>query len=218
MRDIETSRDAGRRYQDWQLDDSTRPNAQNSLPIPFDYEGTPKLVILNKETGIDYAAFYLRPYYRNLLASNGIRPFPDPWRKDIKGDFTAYVLLGVPYETVGARVVDGIIYQKYQPTAIGLTRIDQPTGSLTRGEWFYAKLPDTGGEYHVDSIVGMSGGPIIGFGKDEDNHLCYWLLALQSGWSPSEREIRACPIAIFARAISEGMQKVLSSEKQPRDE
>ena len=213
LRNIEASREAGQNYHSWELDDGTRPNAQAALPIPFDYDNIPKFAIVDKESGVDYAAFYLRPYYQNLLVANGIQPFPDPWRKDITGDFTAYILLGVPNETIEAKITDDGIYQRCRPTAIGLTRIDQPTGVLIRGDWFYAKLPDANGEYYVDSIEGMSGGPIIGFGKGNDDRPCYWVLALQSSWDRSKREIRACPIAIFAKEISEGIKKNLGGKE-----
>jgi hypothetical protein len=44
---------------------------------------------------------------------------------------------------------------------------------------FYAALGPTP---QIDSIRGMSGCPIFGFGTDRDGNRRYWIVAVQSGW------------------------------------
>ncbi|MGH7193449.1 MAG: hypothetical protein ACREJM_07930, partial [Candidatus Saccharimonadales bacterium] len=53
-------------------------------------------------------------------------------------------------------------------------------------------------EADIETIEGMSGGPIYGFRFDDRGNLRYHIVALQSSWLPKQRVIFACPFAVFA--------------------
>ena len=57
--------------------------------------------------------------------------------------------------------------------------------------------------FGLNSIVGMSGGPIFGFRRYPNGEQRYWVVALQSWWDPETRTIYGCPVPIFARLVAE---------------
>jgi hypothetical protein len=81
------------------------------------------------------------------------------------------------------------------PTMISVQRLEVvPAGHEKQYPRLTAVIRDP---IPLKSIVGMSGGPIIGFAGDE-RELRYWIVALQSAWLPSSRTIFACPVPVFA--------------------
>jgi len=53
----------------------------------------------------------------------------------------------------------------------------------------------------LQSIKGMSGGPIFAFQKDGNGLQRYWLIALQSRWLNQSHYIAACQVAALGEAI-----------------
>jgi hypothetical protein len=52
-------------------------------------------------------------------------------------------------------------------------------------------------KFPLNSLVGMSGGPIYGFSDEQKGR--YWIPAIQSGWIKSRRITFACPVPMLAR-------------------
>jgi len=60
----------------------------------------------------------------------------------------------------------------------------------------------------VKNIVGMSGGPILGFRKDA-NGLHYWPVAIQSSWFANKRIVVGTPLPAVAATIENEIERFL---------
>jgi len=199
----------GQVLEEWQLDDCSRPEDQGRLAIPYHLDRSSLFYKFDEDSGADFGCIFLRPYYRDLMINNGIRPFPDPWRRDYRADHLKYFLVGVPTETV--TIIDNlrpttITYTSY---LIGIERLQKQVGSLVDGEWFYASLPQSDVQQPICSIEGMSGGPIFGFMMNEQGELRYYAIAIQSSWDPRIRAIRACPVSFFTLQLQTWIRGVM---------
>ena len=58
-------------------------------------------------------------------------------------------------------------------------------------------------EAKIDTIKGMSGGPIYGFRYDSSGRLLYHAVALQSLWRERSRIVFGCPVPVFAERTHE---------------
>jgi hypothetical protein len=165
------------------LVDKFGPDAKSHDPIPFDYEKTPKLPVLDDEAGLDFGLIMLSPHYRNLLRANGIVPVLEEKWKNIPNDLLSkYIMIGLPQELIKTRVVgkkgNPRIIGSVAPVGIGIERLDFPPDDIPKTKYprFVGKLGDAAIP-SVSDINGMSGGPIIGFNKEWNQ---YWIVAVQS--------------------------------------
>ena len=60
------------------------------------------------------------------------------------------------------------------------------------------------------SIVGMSGGPILGFRKNADGQLAYWPVAIQSRWFRDSRIVIGTCVAPVAAEIERHIEEFLA--------
>ena len=65
---------------------------------------------------------------------------------------------------------------------------------------------------NLSSIVGMSGGPIIGFRRNTDGQLAYWPVAVQSRWLPERKIVIGSLIAPIAADVEEWIQRAIDQE------
>ena len=171
-------------------------------PIPFDFINEPRIYIDEEAEGLDFGLIYLRPYYVQLLKSNGIKLiFEENWIHQHAVKFDAYFMLGLPDELMQPPKIDishGKLLAEVSPTLIPLTRLDHaPAGSETRRPRFVGKLNPN---LQIDSILGMSGGPILGFRFGPPME--YWVVAIQSSWIRKDRITFGCPIPVLAELIA----------------
>lgn len=170
-------------------------DARYPEPIPCDWE---RLSWEEVFDGIvDYGVAVLSLYYRGLFEKNGVQALnEDVWRappSDPKS--CSYWLLGVPAELVdrnakGIKIV--VTFHLVEPIA------ERPqTFTETDAPLLYGRVAVGAG---VNSIKGMSGGPIFAL-KETDAGLWYWLVALQSRWTPESHYIAACPTQVLGEAI-----------------
>jgi hypothetical protein len=186
------------------LIDSLGPDAVSSLHIPFDYQERPKFYIYDEQAGLDFGLIPLSSYYRNLLEGNRILPVTErDWQHQDKVEFSHYMMLGFPEEYTSREFVhtesgDSIAIS-LSPTVIWLTKLDNPPNDLPETKYprFVGKLSD---ELPLDSIVGMSGSPIFGVGKEGDR---YWIVAVQSSWLRERKITFGCPVSVFAKPIED---------------
>lgn len=64
--------------------------------------------------------------------------------------------------------------------------------------WFIGRLDP---ECKIADLAGMSGGPIYGFRRTDDNTLVYDVVALQSRWWLKSGTIFGCSLPAFAEEI-----------------
>ena len=107
-------------------------------------------------------------------------------------------MLGLPAEYTSDRVnADG--EGTVAATLIGVTRLEElPEGiPETRHPRFVGQL---GANFPLQSVRGMSGGPILGFNFEEP--VRYWIVALQSTWLRDRRLVFACPLPTLASLMT----------------
>jgi hypothetical protein len=173
------------------LIDSLGKKAIDKQGIPFVYP-SPTNVLFSDDFAFDYGIIPLSKYYQELLKLNGIQAFDEyAWKKQ-PNDFEAYLLIGVPAEYVVYRN-DSIFINPVMFWVEGLA--SKPDGfSDVDTPLFYGRI---GFDADITSIKGMSGGPILGFKKDIEGNLRYWVIGVQSLWLPESHYIAACPTSIL---------------------
>ncbi len=184
-------------------------DAKVPLPTIIDYENTPKLYIDDQELGLDFGVMPLRDLYQANLAANGILPIAEEnWVRQEDVEFEAFGILGFPDELKpepGTRMGDHgqEIVGHVHAILIPIQRLPDETMEAEGRQfpWFVGKVllpPD-----RLQSVVGMSGGPIFGFRRVPGEGLSYWVVAMQSWWNKETRVIYGCPVPIFARLVEE---------------
>ena len=183
----------------------------SDLAIPFDLRNSGRFFVDDEDDGLDFGLIALAPYYVRLLARNGIIAIEEKnWIHQGSLEFDKYWMLGLPEEFT---TNDGTV----SPTMISITRVLSPPNDVaaTRYERFVALLPD---DLPLDSVVGMSGGPIFGFrlteAPDGKKELRYWIVALQSRWNRQKRMVFGCPVLTFMTLLEKWLAEIDSTEGQ----
>lgn len=203
---VEDMRAAGYEHR-CELVDCFGKSAQFDEPIPFEFNETTAFRLFRNED-YDYGLVSLPFNTVELLHSNGIVPFDETaWDHEHETAKT-YCMLGIP---------EGLTdFQKYQSaipvvllSVCELAEGEEPYEKKD-GPMFYGRVVSG-----LPSIKGMSGGPILAFGKNNNGEEKYWLHAMQSGWYPHIREIYAClmlPIGRYIRQRLMEMEEELANE------
>ena len=185
------------------LADTFGPGAMSETPIPFDLKNEPRFFIDDEEEGLDFGLIALRPYYVALLAKHGIIAlFEENWINQSRVQFDAYAMLGLPEEFITCEEGssrNGSVVGKVAPTVIGVKTIDRLTEDIKPTTY-----PRFMGQLHenlpLSSIVGMSGGPILGFRYGPP--ATYWVVAIQSSWLRSKGIVFGCPLPVLAGLLT----------------
>src|SRR5262249_43606454 len=136
--------------------------------------------------GLDFGVVPIHPHYQRLMERGGIVPLSqNNWDLHAECTFDGYGILGFPEEKFSRerkRSVTG-------STVIGGVRAVLMMGSLTdavpkdkltpASPWLAIALKD---QAEIASIVGMSGGPILGFQNRKDKPPLYQAVGIQSFW------------------------------------
>ena len=192
--EIEKAKNAGYSIIKARLIDFGGINARHFQPIPFDFENSPSAHLGDDK--YDYGIIHISKYYRRLMESNGIISLNEEvWEKQPK-DPDFYFLLGVPDQLT--EVTEDKI--RLTTTLHSVTKCDSAPIEFekTDAPTFYGKIHL---EEDLESIVGMSGGPLLSFKRTESGELKYWLCAVQSRWIKSKRLIAACLMKPFASLV-----------------
>jgi hypothetical protein len=196
----------------FRLIDTLHGRSITDHPVIFDYLGAPKGRYLREGQGWDYGLVFLHHFYVRQLAKNHIRPVDHMNWQGRPEEFDEYYLLGLPNERV-SRTPSGNL--SVIPTMISLTRLDEKPEYYRYHTlpMFYATI-DPGNAFQ--SIVGMSGGPILGVKKLPDGRGNYFFLAIQSGW---DKNGIICAsfldhlASVAAQAIDDALGEVASKEE-----
>ena len=99
-------------------------------------------------------------------------------------------------QTLGAVSPTLIFFQKpsVEPENIKKTKYPRFVGQLKK-------------DISINSIVGMSGGPIFGFNLNPP--IRYWVVAIQSSWLKDRRITFGCPLPVLANLLTEWTEEVL---------
>ena len=228
LEQIAAARKAGMIVENFLLDDAYSPNApfkSSDTLIPFNFDDAPKHFINQPEIG-DFGLIWISPYYRDLLSKNKITPFVPEETSDAPYDpgFINRWVIGLPEELMRVENTAGVTHHKSQLVIVGLSPLrfeDLPEAIKSdvkdkglREDNFFAQVPDAselseGEEAGLQDILGLSGGPIIGWRRNNQGIVSYSILAIQSSWWPSSRVLMAGPITRYISAIDRTIQSAI---------
>ena len=183
-----------------QLMDCFGTGAVHLAPIPMEY--TPGMAFNLEPVGFDFALLPLNANQRRLLEANNVVPITRKnWLHQHELSFEQYKMLGVP-ETEVYTSDDGNVELRTAIVHVQRTdEMDEPVDA------FVGRLHP---EVKIETIKGMSGGPIYGFRRDESGNWYYHVVALQSKWNSARRTITGCSLPPFAEAVTRVMTEASS--------
>ncbi len=189
--------------------------AINSHKIPCAYEPGCAFYLDNEAMGLDFAVMPLDNLTTRGLIANGVRAISrENWEHQQQLSFEQYKILGIPTHLTECQIsAGGAVVGRLQPSMIAVDRLD-PTAipNPLPNVWFVGQIPP---EVTIQSIEGMSGGPIYGFRRGSEGEWLYHVVALQSRWRPLERITFGCSLPLFAEALHREMAEMLKSESLP---
>ncbi|MFV2044608.1 MAG: hypothetical protein ACC700_15410 [Anaerolineales bacterium] len=154
----------------------------------------------------------------NLLANKNIRLVEESiWHNLSSASPEGYYLVGYPKawnELTDGPQKEGKILRSFKAdlACLPIQPIEPPSETSGNDFWShpdaffgrilpYVDFP----EFDVDSLAGMSGGPILSIERTSEGQIAYRLVGIQSSWLWSEGVIRAEPIDKVAEAISQAL-------------
>jgi hypothetical protein len=193
--------------------------AEHIHRAPFTYELGCGFYIWDSEAGLDFALIPLSTLYRQYFESNNNIPIHQH-----RLSFDFYRVLGIPKDEVyRTQNPDGSHNVAVRPTMMAVEKITFEEAIAANlkcppktPEWFCARIHP---EITNQTVVGMSGGPIYGFRRDDQGRLSYHVVALQSWWDPDKRIIFGCSVPKFAEGVYQAMQweynEFLTEQEEP---
>jgi hypothetical protein len=181
-------------------------NATNLTPIPF--KPLEQGFLYADSDGLDFGLVIINDLWKQNLERNGIVPFTSKqWNFPSTIPFESFGIIGFPDDDTGGCAGDaGIMFGHVRPSLVPLRRLDDDTTKPFRR--FAGEIIDQGNQ---KSIKGMSGGPILGFFR-ENGESKYLLIALQSSWD-GRRIAFACPMPVLMKVLEAKCNNYLASTK-----
>lgn len=179
--------------------------AKHKDTIPFDYKES--VHFGEDKDGLDWGFILLNPNVRKLLEANGVIAVKEVnWmlQHQVK-NFFAYLMLGIPSESVkpGPELGRGsAVIGQAANALLAIKKLDDiPEGvEATKNKRFIGEITNLG---DIDSIEGMSGGPIFGLAQ-VSGKIYYWVIAVQSRWY-KKKFIFGTPVQLFGRMLVEAL-------------
>ena len=169
--------------------------------VPFPYEPGCAIQLFRKDLGLDFALIPLPDLIRAAFEKNGIVAVSrENWIHQPNLSFSQFRILGFPSHFVhsGKNMNDELVAE-FQPAMIAVDRLEPSTlEGVPANVWFVGQIPP---EVKIQSIKGMSGGPIYGLRKSETGQWFYHVIALQSWWRDKRRTIFGCSLPTFAESL-----------------
>lgn len=159
-------------------------------------------------SGIDVAIAPLPDYIVRVLAKNNTVPIPASADMEqlLDEPYDKLLLAGIPAETVthGAEARGKKLEVTMASVIMSALGPEQASSVISQGpyERIYGQIsPDV--REHVESVAGMSGGPVFGLWYSQDGaQFRYTVIGIQSGWDPGARQIAAWPIGYMIAHFS----------------
>ena len=181
------------------------------MRIPFDIFNAP--AIAEHDDGIDYAAIVLPTHVTQMLAQTTTPFTKKNWVHQSDVEFDFYAIVGLPSEDAEQKFENSELRKfitTYQnPAILFVSPCELPSNAAPKSHpQFIAKINN---KADIGSIVGMSGGPILGFRKDESG-LHYWPVAIQSSWFENKRIVVGTPLPAIAATIEQEIERFLDDK------
>ena len=188
--------------------DNFNDRATNSLRIPFEYESGCAIYMDRESLGLDFGLIPLDHLTVQNLRANGVEFIQrSNWRQQDQVQFEQYVIVGFPSHLQEDSVdSQGNVHGSGETVMVPIERVDPASIDNPRPEtWFVGRIPD---DCQIESVEGMSGGPIFGFARDSQGQLGYHVVAIQSAWRPGQRIVFGCSVPMVAEAIVETLREI----------
>lgn len=195
--------------------------ARNFDPVPFPLLDARRYHTYEPHQGVDFALIHLSDLYRLNLASNGIQPIDNRNWVAEEPLFDLHFIVGLPKELQSRRIGNPRLGQQsflsIRPTMILVDRLgdapDPYRSASFEGPQFFGRVQPS--EEILESIDGMSGGPIIGVKRNEDGSGTYGVVAIQSSWVETTRVVHGHPFHPLGRMIESELTARTSRSTQP---
>ncbi len=155
--------------------------------VPYDLKTSPRLHFHNDEQGLDFGVLFLHEHQARLIEKHNIVPLTYEASQNEPTDLDVFFLLGLPSELTSERVSSS----GNAIVALTMLRL-RKAGDEEQNTLFPRFIATIDSQTNLESLTGMSGGPIFGFNSERPNK--YWIVAIQSSWKKSERKIFGCPV------------------------
>jgi hypothetical protein len=187
--------------------------AKHTNSPPVDLVSLPKAIVDDYGEGLDFAVVGLPQLYGRMMEQNGVRPFAmDGWRQGKALIFSDYGVLGLPDEKMdkkwrigakGETIIGGV-----QVVLMLGKRVEaSPASNMPhpRVPWLAIELRDQG---EIKSMVGMSGGPIIGIIQEPGRNTRYTAIGIQAWWDKERKIAFGTPIERVLELFDAEAQKL----------
>ncbi len=171
--------------------------ARHLEPIPFAYELDRGVYLDDGKLGMDFALVPLDGNTCDLLAANKVKAIGRRTgfvrRKWNSTSTACSVFRGTARCAPQSGGDEGI---QMRTVLIAVDRLEpSAVSNASSADWFIGRINP---EVTIETIEGMSGGPIYGFRRTPAGQLVYHVVALQSRWRPESRIIFGCNVRLFA--------------------
>lgn len=201
IEDVEVAISKGYRVGNTYLVDHMGEGAKYKNGVPFDWAAAnPVQPFPNSDN--DYGVLEVADYYRHTLEANAVQPITEEAWDYAPSDKDEYFMVGSPSELNrpnSSQVEFTTVLIPFRKLASA-----PPELASNNPNRFYGQLELNG---QLESIVGMSGGPIFRWRVTDDGHVKYWLHAIQSTWHPGTEAIAAVVLRPFAGLIGDWLMK-----------
>ncbi len=171
------------------------------LRTPINFSELRREFINDRE--VDFGFIVLSQFYVDSLIAAGVVPIASDtvkWDGDAQGP---HILLGVPAESVSfGRKIELGQELNFTPMAILLTRTsDIVDDGLPCMTFSFEKDIYLVNQMELDSVAGMSGGPIFYWGADENGKYVYVPVGIQHAWTAPKGPLRATPMCFLSGVL-----------------
>lgn len=193
--------------------DTLHAEKVSDIPFSFDYQGERyKSYLYHKdengvELGFDFGVIFLRHHYTDLFLGNKLEPVDEENWTNLPEMFDHYFMLGLPEESVQGNEQGG---WTVQPKLIEIQRLHEKPARYQEhtDPMIYGVVASSAG---VNSVKGMSGGPILGLKRNDDGTGRYWFIGVQSGWYPPERIVCASSLEAVRAILRRGIERIFGN-------
>ena len=175
IRDVQENISNGWSVKRARLIDSMSNAATHHNAIPFDWEAGAGVALSNDDTN-DYGLVFLDDNSRRLLAANGVQPVDETaWDKGIPDDATLYAVAGVSRPRSSVTPDVAALRAVIVPIVPLPERLSAHFPESEAPSWYAEVMAPS-----IETLAGLSGGPVFVMRLEPSGELRYWLHAIQS--------------------------------------
>lgn len=181
--------------------------------VPYVYRPEDTFSVDEELSGLDFGLLYLDSNIRRQFEFNKVVPFTrNQLAREGEQHFAAYMVQGVPEGDPDNRELFLVVFERILLSDIDVSVLKNGPPSV---EYFFGRLRPNSG---VPTMVGISGGPIIGIMRLPDDKWSYKIVAMQSRWLEKQRVLYGCPLYLFADDLDKAMRDALRNKNEESTE